>query len=177
MDFIRRNKLLGGAVIVLVIFNAALLVFLWLGRLENNRMNNGPEAKGRFLEESLSLSPEQIDQLEILKAAHFKRINQYQRDFNEARRQLHGLLMTENSDQKAKALSVKMGNIQSKIEISTFDHFASIRAICTPEQQQTFDRIISEVLRKEPSGNGPQGVRPPPQGGPEGKKPPPRGGR
>tara|TARA_R110001599_G_scaffold353229_1_gene590913 strand:- start:3931 stop:4464 length:534 start_codon:yes stop_codon:yes gene_type:complete len=177
MDFIRRNKLLGGAVIVLVMFNAGLLVFLWLGRVENNRVNKGPEAKGRFLEESLNLSPEQIDQLEIIKKDHFKRIDQYQRDFNETRRQLHGLLNTEDSDQKAKVLSGKMGDIQSRIEISTFEHFASIRAICTPEQQQTFDKIISEVLRKEPSGNGPQGVRPPPQGGPEGNKPPPRGGR
>lgn len=163
MDFIRRNKLLGGAVIVLVIFNAALLVFLWLGRLENNRLNNGPEGKGRLLEERLNLSPDQVDQLETLKAAHFKQVNQYQREFHETRRQLHGLLNTENPKEKARVLASKMGDIQSKIEISTFEHFASIRAICTPEQQKTFDKIISEALRVEPNGYGPQGVRPPPR--------------
>lgn len=160
MDFIRRNKLLGSTVIVLLILNVVLLIFLWLGRPENNRQIKGPENKGRFLEEQLNLSPEQTSQLEILKKEHFRLINQYQREFNETRRQLHNLLGEENSEQKAKTVSAKMGDIQSKIEFATFNHFASIRAICTPNQQQTFDRIISEVLRKGPEGN-----RPPPRGG------------
>ncbi|WP_339607435.1 hypothetical protein [uncultured Roseivirga sp.] len=177
MDFIRRNKLLGSAVIILVIFNATLLVFLWLGRLDNNREIKGPEGKGKFLEESLNFSPEQFKKFELLKKEHFRLIDQYQREFNDARRELHGLLKQENSSQKTKLLSAKMGEIQSNIEYATFNHFASIRAICTPEQQGTFDKIISEVLRKEPSGQRPQGARPPGPGGPEGKKPPPRGGR
>ena len=91
MDFIRRNKLLGSAVIILVIFNATLLVFLWLGRLDNNREIKGPEGKGKFLEESLNFSPEQVKKFELLKKEHFRLIDQYQREFKDARRELHGL--------------------------------------------------------------------------------------
>lgn len=176
MDFIRRNKLLGSLVIVLVIFNAALLAFLWFGRKEKSNPK-GSVGENKFLEEQLNLSPEQTTELKSLRQSHFRLIEQYQKELNETRRQLHGLWNKENSNEQAKTLSAKMGEVQSKIEYATYDHFASIRAICTPEQQQTFDRIISEVLRPEQSGQRPQDGRPPRQGGPEGKRPPPREGR
>lgn len=176
MDFIRRNKLLGSLVIVLVIFNAALLIFLWFGRLENNKPKD-PIRGNQFLEEQLDLSESQITQLKSLRQEHFKLIEQHQKELNETRRQMHSLWNKENSTEQAKTLSAKMGDIQAKIEYATYNHFASIRAICTPEQQQTFDKIISNVLRPGQRGDRPQDSRPPQQGGPEGKRPPPRDGR
>jgi Spy/CpxP family protein refolding chaperone len=175
MDFIKRNKILGGAVIGLVIINVLLLTFVWLGK--DGRGQRGPgSGGGKFLEEQLGLTADQKQKVRSFRDTHFKLVESLREQSKETRDELHDLIKSPNSEVKAQALASQLGQIQSQIEFSTFKHFSDIRSICNEQQQQIFDNTILNILRGQGVPEGPKGDRPPPREGPEGRRPPPQRG-
>lgn len=175
MDFIKRNKILGGAVIGLVIINVLLLTFVWLGKNGRNPSRSG-NGGGRFLEEQLKLSADQKQQVKSLRDNHFQLVESLRKQSRESRNELHELLKSPNSALKAQELTSKLGQIQSQIEFSTFKHFSDIRSICNEQQKKVFDDTILKILRGQGATEGPKGDRPPPREGPSERRPPPQRG-
>lgn len=177
MDSITRNKRLRWTVILLIVMNVVSLIVLWIGHTGRPDKGNGPGGGGQFLEQRLSLSPEQTAKLQALRQSHFDRMNTLKREFHDSRKELHALWKSENSAAQADGLAEKIGDLQAGIELEIFTHFSDIRALCNEEQIQVFDSIIEEVLRGGEERNGPKGNLPPPgQGpGPGGNLPPVKG--
>ncbi len=155
--------------ILLAILNVALLVFIWNGQ---NRQPRNPQRAGMMVfEERLELNETQGKQLKQLRDQHFKTIQRLRSQTLETRKTLHSLWAEADASHKVTELTQRMGTLHAAIEKATFDHFAQIRAICSPEQQKIFDELIQDVLRQG-ERPGPQNGRTPREGrGPEGLPP------
>ncbi|MFT6827427.1 MAG: protein CpxP [Roseivirga sp.] len=175
MDFIKRNKILGVAVIGLVIINVLLLTFVWLGK-DGRGQRGYASGGGKFLEEQLGLTADQKQKVKSFRDAHFKLVESLREKSKENRDELHDLLKSPNSELTAQELASRLGQIQSQIEFSTFKHFSDIRSICNEQQKKIFDETILSILRGQGVPEGPKGDRPPPREGPEGRRPPPQRG-
>lgn len=169
MNSLTNNKYIGWVVILLAILNIALLIFIWTGQ---SRPPKGPQRAGMAVfEERLALNETQKRQLKQLRDEHFKTMTRLRSESRQTRKTLHSLWAEADASNKVTELTQRMGTLHAATEKATFDHFAQIRAICSPEQQKIFDELIKDVLR--------QGERPgPPNGkmlrdgrGPEGLPP------
>ena len=170
-----NKRVVGYAVIGLAILNIVLLTFIWFGSGSNKRPRLHKEGIV-FLERELKLTPEQQTELKQLRNDHFKIMEKLRRSSREARGALHNLWDEDVEDAEVKSLTDKIGDLQSQIERTTFNHFAAIRALCNEEQAKIFDDLIKDVLRQgERRGPAPGGM-PPPNGTPGGL-PPHRPGR
>ncbi|MBO3699261.1 Spy/CpxP family protein refolding chaperone [Roseivirga sp. E12] len=169
MNSLRNNKYIGWVVILLAILNIALLAFIWTGR---NQLPKKPRRAGIMVfEERLNLNETQKRQLKQLRDQHFAKMEKLRSESRETRKELHGLWAEVDASNKVTELSQRMGTLHAAIEKATFDHFAQIRAICSPEQQKIFDELIKDVLRQGERPGPPNGRKPRGGQGPEGLPP------
>jgi hypothetical protein len=143
------------AVIILAAINVVTLGFLWFGR-----RNPPPRHDARnFIISELQLNATQVHQFDSLRKIHFATVDALRDEVHQLKDQFFSRLPQRSST--VLQLADSIGNAQTKIEISTFEHFQALRDLCTPQQQQKFDRIIQEVLRT--MGPGPGEGPPPPR--------------
>lgn len=129
---------------LLILLNIALIMRISFQRnLEPPRGRN-QDAKGILVKE-LSLNSSQVKSFDSLRAIHFREIGVLQQEM----RLLKDSFFNNLHDQSASpdSIAVAIGQVQSKIEIATYRHFAAVRNLCSPEQQQKFDNIIHDILR------------------------------
>lgn len=158
------NKLirwLWGVIGVLVLLNAGLIGWLFLGQASMHAPRNGPLAF-RFLEQELKLSEEQQQQI----IASREKLSEKGRLLEDSVRQLRQHLFAlakqpENSDVEANRLGAQISRLIAQLETNRFAHFRDIRRICTPAQQARFDEILQELAQRQgpPGGGGPPGRR------------------
>jgi Spy/CpxP family protein refolding chaperone len=183
MDYFSKNRLAAWAIVLLLLLNTATLVTVWITGRHHGRgefmgrrfdrergkgMGMGEDGPLHFLEKRLELSPEQTAQFKPLMEAHFKAIHEL---MDSIHRQKEAMLDLINSpqDPKAMALAKNIGELQTRLDISTFNHFAKLHSLCTDKQKEKFDRIVREMLarRDHPMPGGHEGPPPPPDDGPE----------
>ena len=165
MKTINKNWLwvIGG----LLLLNVSLLAFIWIKK---------PDHKPPpFLEEKLAFTADQQQQFEKLRNSHMREMDRLRKDIDALRDELYGT--SGSSDEKVREITTQLGNKKAEGDLLTYRHFQEVRAICTPEQQQEFDKLINEIVR------GMNGRPIPPQGErggqgrgdgpPEGRRPPP----
>ncbi len=178
MKPVGKQTLLTILVLVLVALNIGLVTFMWYTQRPNNGPG-GPET-ANFLMRELRLSKEQEGKYHDLQ----KQFNDSLEPIRERERQIHdrffGMMHAVNPDSVLVTATIDtMGHIRAEIEYLTFAHFRQVRALCNAEQQQKFDNIISDAMRR--MGPRPQGPRGPgkeqhrPQGPQEGQGGPPDG--
>jgi periplasmic protein CpxP/Spy len=171
MKPVGKQTLLIILVVVLVAINLGLVTFMWYSQ----RPENGPGGPdtAKFLIKELSLDKAQEQQYITLQ----HRLSDSLSPIRENERQLHDRffeMMHATSPDSALVASTidSMGHIRVQIEYLTFNHFRQVRALCNNEQQQKFDKIIGEMMRRMgPHPPGPHrgpGNGPPPPDGPNG---------
>lgn len=164
------------AIALLLIANVVTLILLW-SHTKNDKGKDG-QPQGQVFEyvvKELQLNHQQQDAYAQLRIEH----QQGQRMISDSMRMVKdaffALLKDPNvSDSLVSVNARKAADMEMQLEQLTFKHFQKVRAICTPEQQQKFDKIIEDVLHRMAR---PRGGPPPPPGrdghGPEGMPPPP----
>jgi protein CpxP len=161
----KNTRFLKAGLVVMVLLNIITIAFLWMGNPshgEGPRGPHGPHDDGpfQFLCDRLHLDSKQVTDYEKLRDEHHNAIEKYQDHSHELRNRFFALLQSANADSatiKQYADSIAMD--QQQIELITFYHFKKLRAICTPEQQKTFDEVIGDALKMM---SGPQHGPPPP---------------
>ena len=178
MKPVGKQTVLTILVMVLVALNIGLVTFMWYTQRPNNGPG-GPET-ANFLMRELHFSKEQEGRYQNLQ----KQFNDSLEPIRDRERQIHdrffGMMHASNPDSALVALTIDtMGHIRAEIEYLTFAHFRQVRALCNDEQQQKFDNIISDAMRR--MGPRPQGPRQGPgkehgrPGPPDGQNGPPDG--
>lgn len=176
-------KWLIGAVVALVVINIALVAFVWL-RKDGNAQQRGGDAR-EYLIKTLSLNEQQQKTFDSLRDGHFEKMKGYNEQMHHLKDALFEQLKSAGNP-SADSIAQKIGQMQTKIDLETFNHFSQLRAILTKEQAEKFDNTIQDVLRTmgppgrngPPPGNRPDGDRPPLNGDrppPDGDRPPPPG--
>jgi protein CpxP len=157
-----KTRILTILVVVMVLLNAATLVFF----LNGNR--HGPRPHGRhevgpknIVIEKLSFNTEQIAKYEQLITEHRVAINRNDSLMLAVRNGLYKQLVKQDSTEIELQLYT-IGKLQKEVEIVHFQHFQDLRAICTEEQLPAFEELIEELAAFFNGGRLPQGKQPPP---------------
>jgi len=144
-------------VIILAVLNVIAISTIWF------RMpKSGPRHQPPFvmLEKGLQMTDEQRDDYKELRKAHRQMMEETRHKAAEIRRQLHHFANPQ-SDSIVRLLTDSLGRLHGNMERNTYEHFYKVRQMCTPEQQEKFDLIIPEILKRigGPPAHGPGGRR------------------
>jgi len=144
---------LPAAVVMLAVVNLVTLGLLWFGRPKPPPRR---DARG-FLVSELQLDATQVRRFDSLRRVHFAEVDSLHDEMHRLKDALFARLPLANG---GTAIADSIGNVQAGIERSTFNHFAALRQLCNPQQQQSFDRVINDVLRTmRPGGEKESGER------------------
>ena len=178
-----RTKLLTVAVIGLLLLNLLTVGFLIVKPMRNRPLHpdhlpeqsdsNGPES---IIVERLHFDPTQQKQYHQLVTRHRSQTRNLSSQMVQLYKDYYGLLASDQSDSaRANALSEQIAaNQRAQAELN-FDHFKQINALCRPDQQGDFHRLVSDLSNlfghpqhpPRPNGEGP------PEGSPENLPPHP----
>jgi predicted Holliday junction resolvase-like endonuclease len=144
-----KSKLLPAILVILIVLNG-VLIFMLIKKPHQNR-EHPPQRT--FLTEQLQFSKNQKEVFENLDETH----RETMMDLDEKIRKQKDILFNSFGDDAVNtdSLILKNGDLQIKKEKEVFRFFKSVRKICTPEQQEKFDKIIDKALK------GAGGERPP----------------
>ena len=131
-------RLMGVALVVLLVFNVVSL-----GMLVRLTGPQGGSQAAEFLMHELKFDATQRKAYWELIHQHRDQMRKLEFERIQSRNQLY--------DNLGKGDTTQFGvlrQIQGETELITFRHFQAVRNLGSPEQQQRFDHIIKEVLRK-----------------------------
>jgi protein CpxP len=178
MDIFSRKHLTTWVIALLVLLNAATLGALWLSVLRKpeappRRGEAGPPAPRAdakraddvrlFLERELDLSSDQAAKFEQLRKSHAAAIQAVQNEIRRLKKaEMDGLLAAGSNPEPGDQLAVEIGAKETEKEKLLYAHLRDLMALCRPDQQDKFRRILGEVLRlMAPPGGQPQGDKSP----------------
>ena len=157
------------AVILLAAINLVFLGYIWLERKDETKTIQQPKDARDYLVKELRLNETQQQQFDSLRKGHFEQMKNDREETKRWKDAFFGKLKDGNGSGD-NSIAQQIGALQAKIDLNTFQHFASLRNICTEEQKKRFDEIIEEVLRN--MGRGPGRPDGPPPGDRQGPPPP-----
>jgi periplasmic protein CpxP/Spy len=154
-----KNKLLIWLVILLLTGNTASIAIFWLGKNKQSVAIKGTPKE--FLVKELQLNSRQQEELELLMIRHREETPELRKEIRQAKKDFFDLLKQQNiADSNLQAAAKNVSLSIEQLDLFTFAHFKKIRELCTPEQQDKFDRIIQQVTTMMPPPqrfNGPDG--------------------
>ncbi len=177
MDIFKRERTTQWIIILLVILNIFTIVTLWMQRGQRQPLPP-PGEQGRqghdvfrFLDMELDLSESQSRQLEEMRHRHHEERLRLEKGVLDTRRELLRLVTRSDTDStEVQRLSRSIGERQAVLEQLTFQHFMEIKALCNRDQTAEFERLLREVLdrqpppdRQSPTDRRPPDRRPPPR--------------
>jgi Spy/CpxP family protein refolding chaperone len=183
MNYFDKSKFSGIIIIALFLLNLGTLTFMWVNRPphppppEFIRDGNQPPPGNAsdFLIHELKLSEAQQKDYEKLRDEHRAAMKKIHEDIGKSRDEMFSMLSSGNADTvKAATLAAKIGELEKQVQLTTFSHFAKVKALCDDTQKKKFDEIIGEVLKMMAPPPGNDGRMPPPG---ERRPPPPNGER
>lgn len=161
-----KLKLLGIAVIGLLLINLALMAFIFFAKplkpgsiFTEGRAPFPVREPKEIIIERLHFDKDQVAQYEILIQQHRKTIHETDRQIRQAKNNLYTTLSDGNTAAKDSLQNV-LAQLQRQVENTHYDHFEAIKKICRPDQLHAFNELTKELARFfAPQRNGP----PPPQ--------------
>lgn len=176
MNNFTNNRWLSVITLLLLIANMVTLALLWTDKTGHHKIMESPPPVGpavEFITRELKLDSAQQAAFARLREDHRAGQDRIRDSISIVKDELFGLLKQVNvTDSAMLVYSNKIGQFEQQRDLATFKHFQKLRAICNKEQQNKFDNIIQEVLRRMAGPKGPPG--PPPPGMENGDRVPPQ---
>lgn len=148
------NKFLTIAVILLLLINVAMLVFMLKGKKQGARKPGGKDPFALMVKE-LNMTDSQQTQYKQMKEAHFSAIRPMFDSIRALKKSLFNLVKEENvNDSMVNNYSTLIAEQQAIVDKTTINHFRTVRALFTADQQPKFDEFIQKMIqrRKGPGG-------------------------
>jgi hypothetical protein len=149
-----KTRFLTLVIVVLVVVNVVTLGFMFFRGSGGFPLPGGHPPVASFLIHELKLDKKQVKAYSKMHQDHHRNKNAYQRQLAIAREVFFRGLSTGDTSNIAGVTAV-----QRQMEWNTFRHFRELRALCRPDQQQRFDKVIQEALRRMSRSDG---IKPPP---------------
>lgn len=135
------------AIGILVVLNIAVLSFIFFHKPLQSPPH-GLRAFDRLVIQTLELDEAQQQQFDEMKREHHEAIMQLDKDMKAPVEAYFSLLLTKDtSSVKKEELEQQMATIYKEKLRITYRHFEQLKAICRPEQQQHFDKLIPELMQ------------------------------
>lgn len=141
-----KTKVLGLAVIALVLLNIGILGFLFFSKEKED--SRGRKMPREIVIEKLHFDKNQITEYDKVIKIHQKNIRNLDDSIRSAKNELYELLNAEtvNSVQKD-SLCLKLANYQKQIETTHFNHFIEIKKLCKKEQLTAYKNLTEELSK------------------------------
>lgn len=133
-----KNNILKYIVIAALLVNAATLIFFWLKHQEAMPQRRPFEV----LIEELQLDSAQQKNYKLLRESHHQAHDSLLRNMAEQRKILYSQKQNVND-----TITHKIGLLQKEIELLTYQHFETVRDICTPNQQIKLTQTVQNIMK------------------------------
>lgn len=143
-----NNKILTIAVILLLLTNIALVVFMFMGKKDNNRSRGRRDPFAEMVKE-LNMTDQQQKDFKQLKEDHFKNIRPLVDSVRAAKTAFFSLIKEPAvSDSLINVYGSKVTEQQAVLDKMTFEHFRRVRSLFNPEQQPKFDSFLQKMMQR-----------------------------
>lgn len=150
--------------IIIIIFLIGLNIFSWRfwwerplmdrcsppneERVDDKKQDNERERGFHFLIKKLNLSDQQRKDFKDLRRSHFRSMKEKKQTLEQLRGEFEQLVLKGDTSYKKQDLYQDIAETKYDMEMSMFNHFDSVRALCTEEQKLMFDTILCDVVNK-----------------------------
>jgi Spy/CpxP family protein refolding chaperone len=150
MNFLTKNRLLIGAVVLLAAINIAILATIGYHHLpqkdDSADQTERPD-HSRMMARELELTPEQVIQFEELRKEYAEQNQLLRRELNERYR----LIMTELSAPEPNnafldSVAKDIGKLHTDQQKATIQHFLELREICSLDQSKQLQRLFKRMM-------------------------------
>ena len=148
-----KTKWLAVLITVLVLTNLGLMIFIWSEK-EENRLPPPIRDAREYLGKTLALDDKQLQSFDSLRKIHFEKVTNYRKEMRGLKDEFFSRLSAPRNA-KTDTLAQRIGIVQTKIDLETFDHFFQLRSLLNKEQGEKFDNVIQDVLRTMGPRQGP----------------------
>lgn len=150
MEVFAQNKLLKWCVALLVIINVLTLgTFFWK---EHSHPNQRPIIPDDFrdvsgiLQKELDLTPTQAEQIKKIRADFYEKEKLLSFTIRGERDSMNMIMFNKNTDDSlVKSLARGVAENEYKMELLRLEQAQQLKAICTPQQLEKFDKLVIEI--------------------------------
>ena len=155
MAYIKNNKVLAFIIGVLLLSNIAMLYFyLTKKNCESDKPKNEQgKPRGEFMVDKLKnevgFSDSQIARYRDIRVKHKEGMKPLFDDIFYAKDSLYKLLLQAQppSDEQVNHYLEAIGNKQEIIDQRIFNHFLTLKQLCTPDQVPRYDSTMQKVIK------------------------------
>jgi Spy/CpxP family protein refolding chaperone len=139
---------------ILLVTNIAMLFFFWGDKRDNgrnNKRNNDPSAMMKnFLKKDVGFNDQQVQQYDTLSKQHREKMKaQFDSLKTNKEQQFKELGSKGFNDSAIVEMANRSSEKQKLMELQMLNYFATVRKICTPEQQPKFDSLFYKIWSKK----------------------------
>jgi len=146
------NRILTIAVILLLLLNIAMVVYIIKQRNHSGPSRGNPM---EMMDKELNMSEQQKAEVKKLRDEHFESIHPLFDSIRAAKVAYFGLIKDPNvNDSLLNVYNTRMNDLQSKINKLTFDHFRSVKAVLSEEQQRKYDDFVQKMMQRKKDSTG-----------------------
>jgi anion-transporting ArsA/GET3 family ATPase len=141
-----KTKVLGFAVIALLVLNFGILSFLFFSKNEDGP--RGRKMPREIIIEKLHFDENQIVEYDKTIKIHQENIRNLDDSIKSAKNELYQLLNSDTIDSvKKDSLFLKLADLQKQIETTHFNHFIEIKKLCKKEQLPDYKNLTEELSK------------------------------
>jgi len=141
-----KTKVLGFAVIALLVLNFGILSFLFFSKNEDGP--RGRKMPREIIIEKLHFDENQIVEYDKTIKIHQENIRNLDDSIKSAKNELYQLLNSDTIDSvKKESLYLKLADLQKQIETTHFNHFIEIKNLCKKEQLSDYENLTEELIK------------------------------
>ncbi|MFH1198099.1 MAG: hypothetical protein V1720_20525 [bacterium] len=156
MDIITKQKTYFWVIAVLIVVNLVTLYFMWSYRSHppKPKLFEKGEMKG-FLFKELGLDSMQQKLFDQYRDEHFRMTDSLFRQIGEVKKAILDEALLDNPDkEKIDRLTKRVGELNTLVETSLFDHFTKLKSVLKGDQLKKFKKMISETFKMGLPGGG-----------------------
>ncbi|MFK7969159.1 MAG: periplasmic heavy metal sensor [Bacteroidia bacterium] len=140
---------------ILLISNLLLAGFIIFGNKGPHRPPPRDDFRPRnTIIHQLGFDKAQADQFHEIVLEHQEKIHAFDKQIVDIKKRMYNALPDNSDPVDTEALTKEIAAIQQEIELTHVAHFQDIKAICRPDQQENFSKLMKEVVsifhRKKP---------------------------
>ncbi len=141
-----KTKVLGFAVIALLVLNFGILAFLFFSKNEDGP--RGRKMPREIIIEKLHFDENQIVEYDKTIKIHQENIRNLDDSIRITKNELYQLLNSDTIDSvKKDSLFLKLADLQKQIETTHFNHFIEIKKLCKKEQLPDYKNLTEELSK------------------------------
>lgn len=154
-----QNRNLWVILLVMIIINMVWLGYFWLSKSSHPQRPTG-KSSIEFIASELNLTPEQKEQVIVIREAHFKKMSHLLRRQKKNKKDFFNCSFDEN-DQKAQELLNLIEEVNREIDWATYQHFKDLQKVLGDKQSEKLKVMLRTILHPPKPHHPPHGHHPP----------------